>query len=158
MSNDAVLQSNASSRSGRTQVERQGCESSEWKDELKSSQQMLVRRSPGNEYAELKHKIMDKGLLDKQPLYYAARVLLTLCLLTSSLAFLLLIDNPALQLLNAINFRARGLTTLGVSARDTPLVSGNCPYSLLLTTSRIMNKHLHKRIGNWFHGRTSLRE
>ena len=55
-----------------------------------------------NEYAELKQIIKQKGLLDKQPLYYTYKILFTLGLLAVSLAFLLIVHNFWLQLLNAV--------------------------------------------------------
>ena len=55
-----------------------------------------------NEYAELKQIMKQKGLLDKQPLYYTYKILFTLGLLVVSLAFLLIVHNFWLQLLNAV--------------------------------------------------------
>jgi fatty acid desaturase len=54
-----------------------------------------------NEYAELKRVIKQQSLLDKQPAYYAGKIVLTLGLLVPSLTFLLIFDNLWLQLLNA---------------------------------------------------------
>ncbi len=54
-----------------------------------------------NEYAELKRLIKQQGLLDKQPAYYIGKILLTTGMLALSLTFLIVIDNPWLQLLNA---------------------------------------------------------
>jgi fatty acid desaturase len=55
----------------------------------------------GNEYAELKRIVKQKALLDQQPIYYIFRMLLTLTLVAGGLAFLLLVNNFWLQLLNA---------------------------------------------------------
>ena len=55
-----------------------------------------------NEYAGLKQIMKQKGLLDQQPLYYTYKILFTLGLLAVSLAFLLLVHNFWLQLLNAV--------------------------------------------------------
>ena len=55
-----------------------------------------------NEYAELKQIMKQKGLFDKQPLYYTYKILLTLSLLAVSVAFLFLVHNFWLQLLNAV--------------------------------------------------------
>jgi fatty acid desaturase len=55
-----------------------------------------------NEYAELKQILKQKGLFDKQPLYYTYKILLTLGMLAVSVAFLLLVHNFWLQLLNAV--------------------------------------------------------
>src|ERR671914_1841084 len=60
-----------------------------------------VPRSRSNQYAELKRIIRHNGLLDRQPAYYAGKISLTLGLLAVSLALLLILDNPWLQLLNA---------------------------------------------------------
>src|SRR2546423_12940606 len=54
-----------------------------------------------NEYAGLKQIMKQKGLFDKQPLYYTYKILLTLSLLAVSVAFLFLVHNFWLQLLNA---------------------------------------------------------
>jgi fatty acid desaturase len=54
-----------------------------------------------NEYAELKQLIRNKGLLDKQPKYYTYKILSIIGLLALSIAFLLLVHNFWLQLLNA---------------------------------------------------------
>ncbi len=54
-----------------------------------------------NQYAQLKRIIKQNGLLDRQPAYYAAKIVLTLGLLAPSLTFLLIFDNLWLQLLNA---------------------------------------------------------
>ena len=54
-----------------------------------------------NEYAELKQIVKQRGLLEKQPLYYTYKIFLTLCLLAVSLALIVLIGNHWLQLLNA---------------------------------------------------------
>jgi fatty acid desaturase len=60
-----------------------------------------VTASHTNQYAELKQLIREKGLLDKQPAYYTYKILFTLCLLALSVAFLVIITNPWLQVLNA---------------------------------------------------------
>jgi fatty acid desaturase len=54
-----------------------------------------------NEYAELKQLIKQKGLLEKQPKYYTYKILSTLSLLVLGIAFLLLVNNFWLQLVNA---------------------------------------------------------
>src|SRR5436853_4646749 len=57
-----------------------------------------------NEYAELKQIVKQNGLLNKQPAYYTRKIFFTLGLLALSLIFLVIIDNPWLQLLNAVYF------------------------------------------------------
>jgi fatty acid desaturase len=54
-----------------------------------------------NQYAQLKRLIKQNALLDQQPAYYAAKIILTLGLLALSLTFVLILDNLWLQLLNA---------------------------------------------------------
>ena len=54
-----------------------------------------------NEYAELKQFVRQEGLLEKQPRYYTYKILSTVGLLALSIAFLLLVHNFWLQLLNA---------------------------------------------------------
>src|SRR6266487_1156557 len=58
-------------------------------------------RTRHNEYAELEQLVKNKGLLDKQPKYYTYKILSTVALLALSVAFLLLVHNFWLQLLNA---------------------------------------------------------
>ncbi len=55
-----------------------------------------------NEYAELKLLVKQQGLLDQQPGYYTYKILFTLSLLAVSVIFLLVVNNFALQLLNAV--------------------------------------------------------
>ena len=74
-------------------------------------------RAMSNEYAELKHIIKQKGLLDKQPLYYTYKILFTLGLLAVSLAFLLMVHNFWLQLLNAV-FLGFVFTQIGAIGHD----------------------------------------
>ena len=57
---------------------------------------------PANEYVELKQLIKQRGLLDKQPVYYTYKILFTLGLLVIGLAFLVLVNNFWLQLLDAV--------------------------------------------------------
>jgi len=70
-----------------------------------------------NEYAELKQLVKQEGLLDKQPVYYTYKILLTLCLLAASLSILVVVDNLWLQLLNAAFF-AVVFTQIGLVAHD----------------------------------------
>lgn len=55
-----------------------------------------------NEYAELKRRVTARGLLDKQPRYYAVKITFTLALLAAGLVFFFLVDNPPLQMFNAV--------------------------------------------------------
>jgi fatty acid desaturase len=70
-----------------------------------------------SEYAELRHLVKQKGLLDRQPFYYTYKILLTLGLLSLGLSFLLLIDNFWLQLLSAA-YLAFAFTQIGFIGHD----------------------------------------
>ena len=61
-----------------------------------------ARRSSSNEYAQLKQLMKQRGLLDQQLAYYTYKILFTMSLLIISIAFLFIIDNFWLQLLNAL--------------------------------------------------------
>ncbi len=61
-----------------------------------------ARRSSSNEYVQLKQLVKQRGLLDQQPAYYTYKILFTLSLLAIGIAFLFIVDNFWLQLLNAI--------------------------------------------------------
>jgi fatty acid desaturase len=58
-------------------------------------------RSLPNQYAELKRLIKQRGLLDRQPAYYAGKTVFTLGLLAVSLALLFVLGDTWFQLLNA---------------------------------------------------------
>ena len=70
-----------------------------------------------NEYAELKLLIKEEGLLTRQPGYYTFKIVSTLGLLASSLAFLTLIDSLWLLLLDAV-FLAFIFTQMGFIGHD----------------------------------------
>jgi fatty acid desaturase len=70
-----------------------------------------------HDYADLKRLIMQAGLLDKQLAYYVFNVALRLTLLAASLAFLLVVGNSWLQLLNAA-FLAFVFTQIGFLGHD----------------------------------------
>ena len=55
-----------------------------------------------NQYAQLKRLIKKKGLLHRQPAYYAGRMAFTLGLLAVSMALLFVLGDSWFQLLNAI--------------------------------------------------------
>ena len=69
------------------------------------------------DYAELKRLIKQEGLLDQQPAYYTGKFLFTLSLLAVSVIFLLVVNNFALQLLNAV-FMAFVFAQIGFLAHD----------------------------------------
>ena len=54
-----------------------------------------------NQYAQLKRLIKKNGLLDRQPAYYAGKMVFTLGLLAVSLALLFVLGDTWFQLLNA---------------------------------------------------------
>jgi fatty acid desaturase len=56
---------------------------------------------PSSEYAELKQLVNERGLLDKQPAYYARTALATIFLLALGVAVLVLADSLWLRLLDA---------------------------------------------------------
>jgi fatty acid desaturase len=64
------------------------------------------RDKPGlrftHEYAELKRMLQQRGLMERQPAYYATRIVLTLGMLAVGITLLIVITNPWLQLLNAV--------------------------------------------------------
>lgn len=62
-------------------------------------QQDLVTQ---NEYAVLKRRVQEGGLLDKQPVYYTLKIGITLAQFALGLLLFLLVDNPLLQMLNAV--------------------------------------------------------
>src|SRR5260370_3632782 len=62
----------------------------------------LAQRHLVNEYAELKYRIKQQGLLEQQPVYYTYKILFTLALLALSIACLIVFKHSWLQLLNAI--------------------------------------------------------
>ena len=55
-----------------------------------------------NQYAELKHLVKQQGLLEKQPVYYTFKVVLTLCLLVLGLVPILVMKNFWLLIPDAI--------------------------------------------------------
>lgn len=57
---------------------------------------------PDVEYADLKRLVKEQGLLAKQPGYYALKIIAALGLLSLSLLFVVIIESPLLQTLNAI--------------------------------------------------------
>ena len=72
---------------------------------------------PGSEYAELKRLIKQKGLMNKQPLYYTFKITLTLSMLGLSMALVAFIDTLWLQLLNAM-FMGFIFTQMGFIGHD----------------------------------------
>ena len=73
--------------------------------------------SPAKQYAELKRLIKQRGLLDRQSAYYAAKIPLTLGLSAVSVALLLVFGATWLQLLNAA-FLAFAFVQIGLLAHD----------------------------------------
>ena len=58
-------------------------------------------RSQPNQYAELKRIVKQRGLMRRQPAYFAGKFALTLGMLVASLGLLLSFGSTWLQLLNA---------------------------------------------------------
>ncbi len=69
------------------------------------------------EYTELRRRIIARGLLGKQPVYYAFKIISTLVFLALGLAILVMIDNFWLQLLNAV-FLAFVFVQIGFLGHD----------------------------------------
>ena len=76
-----------------------------------------LSREGDREFAELRRLVTEKGLLNKQPVYYISKILLTLGLLGASLTVLLLVNTLWLQLLNAA-FLAFVFTQIGFIGHD----------------------------------------
>lgn len=68
-------------------------------------------------YAELKRLLKQRGLLDKQPVYYTYKILLIMSLLALGLVFLLVVNNFWLQLFNTI-YLAFVFTQIGLIGHD----------------------------------------
>jgi fatty acid desaturase len=77
----------------------------------------LAKNSQTNPYSELRRLIKEQGLLDKQPVYYTHKIVLTLALLALSLTFLIIVDNFWLQLLNGA-FLAFAFGQIGYVGHD----------------------------------------
>ena len=61
-----------------------------------------IQVAAGDDYAQLRRLVMQAGLLEKQPAYYARKFVLTLALLGAGLTFLALADTLWLQLVDAV--------------------------------------------------------
>jgi fatty acid desaturase len=72
---------------------------------------------PISDYAELKRLIKEAGLLGKQPIYYAMKMVLLLSMLTLSVLVVFFVQPFWLQLLNAV-FLAFVTTQLGLLGHD----------------------------------------
>ena len=70
-----------------------------------------------NAYVELKRRVKERGLLEKQPRFYILNTLFVLSLLAASLAVLVLIDALWIQLLNAA-FLAFAFTQISFLGHD----------------------------------------
>ena len=63
---------------------------------------VIAKRTPVNQYAELKQRIKQAGLLEPQPVYYTLKIAFTAGLLLLSIICLLLFKHSWFQLLNAV--------------------------------------------------------
>ena len=77
----------------------------------------LTPSTDNSEYLGLRRLITQKGLLNKAPLYYVHKLIVTLTLLGLSLALVAIIDNFWLQLINAV-FLAFVFGQLGFIGHD----------------------------------------
>lgn len=74
---------------------------------------MVAERRPAQpDYAELRRRVKDVGLLQRQPGYYGRRAALTFAMVALGLSAIALVHNPWFQAANAI-FLAFGFTQLG---------------------------------------------
>jgi fatty acid desaturase len=77
----------------------------------------LAQRPLVNDYAELKQRIKQQGLLEQQPVYYTYKMLFTLALLALSIACLVVFRHSWFQLLNAV-FLAFVFSQIGFLGHD----------------------------------------
>ena len=61
-----------------------------------------VRNSESREYLQLRRMVAEKGLLDRQYLYYAVKIPLTLAALAAGIAVIVLFDRFWVQMVNAV--------------------------------------------------------
>ncbi len=83
-----------------------------------SGQQSTVQRLGENQYVELKRLVKERGLFEKQPLFFTVNTLFVLSLLAASVAVLVLVDALWIQLLNAafLAFTSTQIALLGHDA------------------------------------------
>ena len=74
-------------------------------------------RADAQQYAGLRRMVKQRGLLDRQPLYYSIKIPLTVAAVVGSIAFLVLVNSLWLQLLNAA-FLGMVFTQLGLIGHD----------------------------------------
>lgn len=74
-------------------------------------------RADAQQYAGLRRMVKQRGLLDRQPLYYSIKIPLTVAAVAGSIAFLVLVNSLWLQLLNAA-FLGMVFTQLGLIGHD----------------------------------------
>lgn len=77
----------------------------------------VVSRPQQSDYAELKRRIKQAGLLERQPTYYTFKILLTLGALAVGLALIVLVHHIWFQVLNAV-FMAFVFGQVGFLAHD----------------------------------------
>ena len=75
------------------------------------------RKLPDGEYAELKRLVKQAGLLEKQPGYYASKMLVNMGLLAFGILVLVFVDDVWLQMLNAA-FLAFVVVQIGFIGHD----------------------------------------
>jgi fatty acid desaturase len=106
--------------------------------------------SSRSDYVELRQKIKEKGLLNKQPWYYTHKIAVTLTLYAGSIAFLFLVDNIWWQLLNAVfaGFLFTQIGFLGHDAGHKQILASRydvilLPFTFLIGIDRSwwLNKH-----------------
>lgn len=74
-------------------------------------------RTDALQYSELRRMVRQRGLFDRQPLYYSIKIPLTVGAVAGSIAFLVLVNSIWLQLLNAV-FLGLVFSQLGLIGHD----------------------------------------
>src|ERR1051326_6349433 len=76
-----------------------------------------TQKETTSDYAELKHQLKQRGLLNKQPVYYTCRIALLFSLLAAGVGALLMVHVFWLQLLDAV-YLAFVFTQMGLLAHE----------------------------------------
>lgn len=86
---------------------------------MSSPSTATARRNLGADadYAELKRIVKERGLLNKQPRYYTFRFIVTLAMFALSWVILFAVDNPWVQVLNAV-YMGFMMTQVGFLGHD----------------------------------------
>ncbi len=122
------------------------------RDLLDTAMEDSVRREGDKEYLQLRRMVAERGLLDRQYLYYGGRISAHLALLGASIAVLVLVNSFWIQILNAV-FLSLVFTQFGFlghdaghrqifrSAKRNDIVFMLCGFVTGLTPSWWQDKH-----------------